>query len=332
MRYPNFLNKGDTVGVTATSAGVGYKINNYNKSIENIRAQGYNIRETENVRKNDIFSSSPKERGLQLKDLFQDPKVKIIICATGGMFQFDMMPYIDYEVIDRNEKWVMGYSDPTSLLYTITTKLDIATLYGNNASSFDQNKIHESLENCFEIVKGNMVKQYSFEHYEKKGSGKDDFSGYNLTERVEWLKLRGHENFKGRCIGGCLEVLCNLVGTEYDYTKVFLEKYKDNGIVWYLDVCEMDSAHLYLALLQLKYAGWFKHSKAFVFGRVAIKNEVFGMTYSEAILRALYDIENISIIMDADIGHVAPKMTMINGAIIQVNWNEGKGDISFSLK
>ena len=247
------------------------------------------------------------------------------------MFQFDIMPYIDYDVIDKNEKWVMGYSDPTSLLYTITTKLDIATLYGNNASSFDQQELHESLENCFEIIKGNIVKQHSFQYYEIKGNGKDDFSGYNLTEKVEWIKLKGHDGFNGRCIGGCIEVLLNLVGTKYDYTKEFIEKYKDDGIVWYFDVCEMDSAHLYLALLQLKYAGWFKYSKAFVFGRIAVRNEVFDMKYSEAVLRALSDIEDISIIMEADIGHVAPKMTIINGAVIHGNWENGKGQISFTL-
>jgi muramoyltetrapeptide carboxypeptidase LdcA involved in peptidoglycan recycling len=53
------------------------------------------------------------------------------------------------------------------------------------------------------------------------------------------------------------------------------------------------------------------------------------MTYEEAFQKIFGDIP---IIMEADIGHVVPKMTIINVAIAHVTCKEGKGRIEQYLK
>lgn len=329
MRYPKFLENGSTIGITATSAGVAYKLKNYEKSIENLNKMGYKIYETANVRNNSIRSSSPEDRALQLKEIYEDNSVEMIMCATGGMFQFEIMPYINYNVINKNIKWIMGYSDPTSLLYTITTSLDIATLYGFNAGGYDQDDFHRSLTENLEILKGNIIKQNSFNKYEIKDYSINNFSGYNLTEKVKWINVQGNGHLEGRCIGGCLDVLAGIPGTPYDNTAKFVEKYKEDGIVWYFDICELSSSNVYLSLLQLKYSGWFKYATGVIVGRVAVAKKDYDMTYKEAFTRVFNDIP---IIMEADIGHVAPHMTLINGAMVNINCDNEKGSIGFVLK
>ena len=54
----------------------------------------------------------------------------MIMAATGGDFLFDILPHLNPSIIQENIKWIMGASDPTGLVYPITTKYDIATLYG----------------------------------------------------------------------------------------------------------------------------------------------------------------------------------------------------------
>ena len=104
------------------------------------------------------------------------------------------------ENIKNNPKWYMGSSDPSSLLHIITTKLDIATIYGFNAASFDHDILHKSELNAIEIMKGNIIPQTSYEKYELE---KDETLGtYNLTEDVYWKNLNEEEiNIKGRIIG-----------------------------------------------------------------------------------------------------------------------------------
>ena len=327
MIYPKFLKEKDIVGITAPSAGVGNKLESFEKSLNSIHKAGFKTIETVHVRINSEVSASPKVRAKELDELVTNDDVDMIMCASGGDFLIDMLPYVDYNKIKENVKWILGYSDPTSLLYTITTKLDIATLYGMNAGSYDQENLHKSLQNNLEIIKGNLVKQESFELYEKEQDELKD--GYNLTEKVFWKNLNGNFEVEGRIIGGCIDCLRDLIGTAFDNTVNFIEKYKEDGIIWYFDVFSLTTEEFYRTLFQMDQAGWFKYTKAVIVGRVRFPNSFTQMTYEKALLKIF---KKIPIVVDADIGHVAPKMTIINGAIATIESKNGKGSISFELK
>ena len=89
----------------------------------------------------------------------------------------------------------------------------------------------------------------------------------------------------------------------------------------------MSAENFYRTLLQMKYAGYFKYTKAIIVGRVCFESNETGMTYIEAL-----DKLNIPYVMNADIGHVAPKMTMINGALMTLKTKGTQGTIEFELK
>lgn len=78
-----------------------------------------------------------------------------------------MLSELDFNVIKDNPKWLQGYSDPTGLLFTITTNLDIATVYSDNFKTFGMEPWHKSLDNNLEILKGNIIEQTSFSKYEE---------------------------------------------------------------------------------------------------------------------------------------------------------------------
>ena len=46
MKYPKFLKDNDTIGVTAMSAGLGNSIDEFEKSLRNIRNYGFNVIES----------------------------------------------------------------------------------------------------------------------------------------------------------------------------------------------------------------------------------------------------------------------------------------------
>ena len=217
MKYPIFLQNGDTIGITALSAGVGEKIESFELSIDNLKKNGFNILETSNVRNESFVSSSAEKRVEELNELVLNKDVKMVLCAAGGDFLIEVLPKLNLENIKNNEKWFMGYSDPSTLLHLITTKLDIATIYGVYAGSYAQEELHECLRNNLEIIKGNIVEQNSFELYEKEWV--EGLKQYNLTEKVFWENINGEFNEEGRIIGGCIDALRVLLGTPYDYTK-----------------------------------------------------------------------------------------------------------------
>ena len=336
MIYPEFLKEHDIIGVTAPSDGITdeVKLKRLDNAIKNFEEKGFNIKETPNVRCSvKGRSSSSKERAEELESLYKDDNVKTIITSGGGDFLLEMLSEVDFNVIKDNPKWLQGYSDPTGLLFTITTNLDIATVYSDNFKTFGMEPWHKSLENNLEILKGNIIEQTSFSKYEEDKKLITGLEPFNLTKKVYWKNLNNEDaiNVKGRIIGGCLDLITELFGTRFDNTKAFLEKYKDDGIIWYFDVCELSSESLIRTLWKLKDNVYFKYTKGILFSRVYACNSYYDITYEEAIYESLKDL-NIPIIINADIGHVSPRMTIINGAIATITSSKGKGKIKFTLK
>ncbi len=328
MRYPKFLKDNDTIGITAMSAGVGNSIEDFEKSLKNIKSYGFNVIETDNVRVSRYVSSSGEERANQLNDLVNNKKVNMIMCACGGDFGIEMMPHINDYSIKKNIKWYSGASDPTSFLYYVTTKFDIATLYGFNAGSFDNDELHESQKNFLNIVKGNIPIQNSYDLYESDKSKRS--ISYALDTKVEWKSNYENVCFSGRLIGGCIDVLREMIGTKYDYTKKFLDRYKDEGIVWYFDNFALGKEDFYRTLFQMRNCGWFDNTVGVIVGRVMYPSGfIDDLEYEDGLKKIFGDIPYI---YDADVGHVCPKMTMINGSEVVVKYKDNKGSIEFNLE
>lgn len=319
MIIPEFLKDGDLVGVTACSCGVLYKIDKYEKSISNFKKQNLRLIETDNVRTYGIVSSDIKTRVREFEELVKNPEVKMINMASGGDFLIDMLPYLNYDLIKKNVKWVGGSSDPTSLLYTITTNLDIATIYTPcNMSGYSADNLHKSYLDYFRIIKGDLVTQTKSDLHE----GEDDiFDQVNV-----WDSFGDTVDEQGIIIGGCIDCLKDLIGTNLDKTKEFIEKYKDEGIIWYFDVFGLSSDELYRTLLQFENAGWFKYTPVILIGKVRIPDEFPGLTYEDAINNAL---SNHKVIYKFDVGHVKPSMTMINGMKARVKYDGKEGSLEY---
>lgn len=323
MIYPKFIKEKETIGVCAPSAGIGRKIDLYEESIALLN-KTFKIKETESVRVNNMRSTTAKKRAQELSELVKDKNVKMIMTATGGDYMFEILPYVKWEEFKENPKWIMGASDPTNILYPITCRYDIATLYGFNAGSYYGGK-DITKDNNLNIIKGNIIKQKSFKKYR---SFLDTISGeLELKQDVKWLAKKDM-TISGRLIGGCFEVIAAQLGTPYDYTNDFCERHKEDGIVFYFDIFSMSAYDVYLKLLQFKYAGYFKYCKGVLFGRVAFPNED-SMKYEEAYKLALKDIPYIS---EMDIGHVYPFMTIINGSLVKATYKNHKGSIEMKLK
>lgn len=296
MKYPNFLKQNDLVGITALSSGMGNDLLETKISLNHLK-EYYKLIITPNVYGSSPISSSKEERIKELNELLEED-IKLLINFRGGDYLYEILDKIDFNKIKKKNIWVMGYSDPTSLLYILTTKYDLATIYGFNGKSFDSDKLLEYQLNCLDIVGGKGIIQKSF------------------NDR-KTVSINGNFKDSGRIIGGCLDVLKNLIGTSYDNTLNFINKYMDDGIIWYFDIYSMSSIDVYLTLLQLDNIGWFKYTKTIIFGSVLFPLEDDYLKYQD-VYRKVFPNKNV--IYDANIGHVKPVFTIINGSIANVDY------------
>lgn len=337
MIYPNFIKENACIGVPAPSAGAdnAERINKSLNAKKTLEELGYELVLSKNLLKSEKGRSAPaKERAKEINDMFRNKNVDMILCAAGGEFLLEILPYIDFDVIRENPKFIAGFSDPTGLLYPITTKLDIATIYGQNFTSFGSESLHQSQEDFLEIVKGNLKEEHSYELYENEYvEKKTGLENYNLTQKVYWHTLNGDSvRLKGRIIGGCFDLIANLAGTKYDGINEFNEKYKNDGIIWYFDNCELSKEETIRVLWKMNELGYFKYTKGVIFGRFGVDTTYFDYDTKTCLKDSILSELNIPVIYDADISHKAPCLTIINGAIVEVNVEDGKANILLEFK
>lgn len=337
MIYPRFIKDGDKIGVSAFSCGIVDEpgINCFKHAKNHLKeTHNFKVTFTNNVFKDENGrSSSGKIRGAEFNELIRK-NYPWIISAAGGDYLVEMLDFIDFEAFKKNPCWVQGYSDNTSILYALTTICDVATIYGENFSVFGMEKYDRVQNQFFDLLSNKTTIVKSFDYYEDFfHEQKTGLEPFNKDKKVKWINGRNEDSIKikGRLLGGCTEVIFPLIGTKYEKTLEFCEKYKDDGIIFFFESFDISDSSLQMHLWQLKQIGWFKYCKGIIFGRPMFYKTLLNKTYQEIVMQSLNEL-NIPIIFDADIGHKNPSVPMINGAIAEINSKNGKGKIKYFFK
>ena len=339
MIYPEFPNENDTIGICAPSAGVGGKAESFQLSLDVLDEIGLETYETESVWNDDCPSAPAEQRGEEFNRLFADEDIKAVMSASGGDYTIEMLPYIDQDLVRSNPKWFSGYSDPTAIEMLLTTKLDIATIYGVNAGAWDWRPLHDFQVKALEIFTGYITPQESYEYYSASGFN-EETGCYEMDAPVDWTLLRPFDgefefddflDVRGRLIGGCIDVIDWVLGTPYQDLNGFIERYKDDGFIWFFDPFELTPMNLFYVTEKMKLMGLFEHTRAVVFGRVCFPGEASDLDYLEQLER-VFGNTDIPVIWGADIGHTKPSMTLINGSIGHLTYYNGKAELMMELR
>lgn len=336
MRYPENLKIGDTIGICAPSDGIvePEKIEKLNKAIEQLENIGYKVIETESVRKSIIGrSASAAKRAEEFMSLMKNDDVKLILYAGGGDFLMEMLEELDFEEMSKMKpKWTQGFSDITTISFLLNVVLDIPSIYCDAVKDYAMKPLYRNLIDALKIASGEEIIQESFE---KHSNGKEDNLDYtyNLELETKWENITGQKEIvmQGRALGGCLDCVDTLIGTKFDEVKEYIKKYKNDGIIWFLECFEMNTPQLERILWKMKNAGYFENCKGIIFGRSFIMREDYELTFNKACIEVLGGL-NIPIITNADIGHVPPQLAMVNGAILKITSQNGKGTVETFLK
>ena len=338
MRFPKFLKENGTIGFVAPSFGCSfdpYKAA-FIKAQEKFKALGYRLDLGPNCYEDSGIgiSNIPSMCAREFMDYYCSAENDVLISCGGGELMCEILDYIDFEKLSKAEsKWFMGYSDNTNMTFLLTTLCDTASIYGPCVSTFGMEKWHASLNDAFDILTGRKLTVSGYSMWEKESlkSAENPYANYNLTEKRTLHRFsEGNLHMRGRLLGGCMDCLVNLLGTVYDRVPQFCEKYKDDGIIWFLESCDLNVMSIRRAVWQMKHAGWFKYVKGFIIGRpVCFGQEMMGLDQYKAVYELIREY-NVPVIMDADIGHLPPMMPLVCGSIADI---DVKGnDIKVNMK
>ena len=129
---PPRLKPGDTVGIASPAASFFSFTDNWlSRARAAIEDLGLKVQIANNaLQQREHLNPAPQLRVNDLHDLFAAPDIKAIFCLSGGSGTNALLPLLDWDLIERSPKILMGYSANTALLLGIYARLNMVTFHG----------------------------------------------------------------------------------------------------------------------------------------------------------------------------------------------------------
>jgi muramoyltetrapeptide carboxypeptidase len=143
---PKPLQKGDTIGIVSPSSPLTKPIDS---AIDYLQKLGFKIKfGTHFKKKNRFLAGTDIERAEDLMVFFEDPEVKAIIASRGGQGSQRLLPLLDYSIIAKNPKILVGFSDTTALQLGLLKKTGLISYTGYTLTIPLTTLIQESFLSC----------------------------------------------------------------------------------------------------------------------------------------------------------------------------------------
>ena len=228
-------------------------------------------------------SASAKCRANELMKFYEDDSIKAIFDISGGDLANEVLDYLDYKIICKNNKLFFGYSDLTTVLNAITTKTQKITYLYQIMNILD-----------------NVEKRADFE--------KTLIHNKNDLTDISWHFLQG-ESIEGIVVGGNIRCFLKLAGTEY-FPNL------DNKVL-FLEGMGTTIEGLITHLAQLKQIGAFNKISGLLLGTFTKIEQNF---QEKDIYEILKDFapENIPIAKTTEVGHSKDSKMLVIGQKIKL--------------
>ncbi|RMD93620.1 MAG: LD-carboxypeptidase [Calditrichaeota bacterium] len=296
---PERLQPGVTIGVVGPASPM--IKSRLKKGLHYLEERGYRVKLGKHVFDEDgYFAGKDRDRAEDLNQMFRDPDIAAIFCTRGGYGSPRILPLIDYELIKKHPKILVGYSDITALQLAIFTKTRLITFSGPMVA--------------VEMAKGmEPLTEYYFWQLLKDPERKIVITTKHGIKFLKPGKVRGH------LLGGCLSMVCSLLGTPYvpDF---------DNAILFLEDIGE-EPYKIDRYLTQLKLAGILHRIGGLILGKFEDCKPSSRTAPSLTLERIIEDITAdlpIPVVTDFPYGHVDIKFTMPVGGKVLIDSEENK--------
>lgn len=325
---PKALKRGDKVAIISLSwGGAGELPHRYEFGKKQlIEVFGLEVIETKNALKPaEWIYNNPKARAEDLMEAFSDPSVKAIISNIGGEDSVRILPFLDLNIIKQNPKIFLGFSDST-ITHFACLKAGLTSFYGTSLLvGFAENcGMHdyqiEDIKRTLFSAKPTGEVMPNQEGWTSEYLDWFDTSLSNtkrkLTVTDGWNFLQGKEKAKGRLIGGCLDVLEFLKGTEF-----WPSAEEWNDCILFLETSENKAEPQTLRYWLRNYAaqGILHQIKGIIFGRPY--DSKYAKEYNDEILKIIKEenLKDLAIITEMDFGHTCPIFTLPFGVLAEID-------------
>lgn len=300
---PPKLNKGDTIGIVSPARWLEEK--SLVKTVRLLEKAGYKVKVGSAARlRENQYAGTTEDRVKELEEMFSDKEVKAIICSRGGYGAIRVTDMIDYDLIRRNPKIFVGYSDITALHSAILKSTGLTTFHGPMLISFVDTKDEFTWKHLFEVISSNAPSEMIF-------------------PKDQQPKVLRQGNAEGQLFGGNLTLLINMIGTRFDFNTE--EK------ILFIEDTDEKLYSIDRLLLHLKRSGKLGRIAGLIVGEVTKLSDEeipFGKSLDEIVLDVCRDTQ-FPIISNFPCGHGEHQMTMPYNIMTQMLCTKNRVSFTF---
>ena len=297
MITPEFLQKGDTIGILATARKV--DLASLQPAIKLLESWGLKVVVGKTIGKEENQLAGPDWlRATDFQEMLDNPKIKAIWAAKGGYGTVRIIDRIDFANFKKKPKWICGFSDMT-VLHSHINNMGIETIH-----SF-------------------MALNAGTANSEVLASFRKALFGEKLSYAIPSHEYNVKGAAKGEIVGGNLSVLYSIIGSksEIDY----------KGKILFIEDLDEYLYHIDRMMMNLKRNGYFDGLKAVIVGGMSSMNDneiPWGKDALQIIQDVLKDYK-FPIIYNFPAGHIKDNRTLILGKVVSIDVDQNGSVVKF---
>lgn len=265
----------------------------FDNSIKNLKGWGFEkVKCLDSIKsKFYYYAGTSERRSKEVNTAYKNNETEIVFCARGGMGTVQIIPLLDYGLIRKSGKILIGFSDATILLNSIYQETGLRCLHGPMPFKKEYDK--KTISCLFQVLnKKNYAVKIKDEDIFKKGFA------------------------KAKIVGGAIRVLTKSLGSKYEI--------QTSNKILFLEQNAWRGRDIYDALWQLKNAGKFDNVKGVILGYFTkCDTDVFNY------LKDFFKDFTVPVIFNQPIGHKEPNLTIPIGEVCVINTVEKVWKIKF---
>lgn len=319
------LRPGDTIGVIAPSwCGPATFPHRVERGAAYLESLGYRVVVAPHAYgRRGYVSGTPEERVADIHALVADRAVRVIVSAIGGNHTCHLLPLLDWDLIRRNPKIFIGYSDMTVLNLAVHARTGLVTFNGPHLMT-DLGEYPAPYPYTVEYLRRALTTPEPIGAITPAAEWTEEFQDWaardDLRRPRELRPSPGWTWLKGGCtegwlVGGCFESMEHLRGTPYwpdmGGAILFVETAEDAPGPDWVDAVLQDYENM----------GVLGGLRGLLVGRpLGYTDEQKEQLRAVVLERtARYDFP---IVTDMDFGHTAPQFTLPNGCRARIDTAE----------
>jgi len=253
-----------------------------------------------------------KERVKSLHTFFRRKDIHAIMSFWGGFNTHQVLEYLDFDLIQKNPKILIGYSDTTTLLTAITKKTGLITFNGPAVITFAKPSLPDESIHSFMSLLVDGVSEYNYptsKRYTDNQWWLEDKMNFEVNEG---LKSFSSGKATGEIAGGNIGTLLLLAGTNYWPNMI--------GKILFVEDDEAENPKtIDRFFTQLRQMGVFEQINGMVVGHFA---RCVGLSENDSLHMILKDAlqgYKFPVITEFDMGHTDPMHTIPIGGKVEID-------------